>query len=55
MPTPHHPSAAVRKALVKLGGDLRDEKAVGSVLVRKLQSELTAARLEKLGIKVEEI
>lgn len=26
MPTPHHPSAAVRQALGKLGGDLRDAR-----------------------------
>ena len=26
MPTPHHPSAAVRKAINKLGGDLRDAR-----------------------------
>lgn len=26
MPTPHHPSAAVRKALAKLGGDIRDAR-----------------------------
>ncbi len=26
MPTPHHPSAAVRKALGKLGGDIRDAR-----------------------------
>lgn len=26
MPTPHHPSATVRKALGKLGGDLRDAR-----------------------------
>ena len=26
MPTPHHPSAAVRKALNQLGGDLRDAR-----------------------------
>ena len=26
MPTPHHPSAAVRKALGKLGSDLRDAR-----------------------------
>lgn len=26
MPTPHHPSAAVRKALGKLGADIRDAR-----------------------------
>jgi len=26
MPTPHHPSAAVRKALSKLGADIRDAR-----------------------------
>lgn len=26
MPTPHHPSAAVRKALAKLGADIRDAR-----------------------------
>lgn len=26
MPTPHYPSAAVRKALSKLGGDIRDAR-----------------------------
>ncbi len=26
MPTPHHPSAAARKSLIKLGGDLRDAR-----------------------------
>lgn len=39
MPTPHHPSAAVRKALGKLGGDLRDARRR-----RKLPMALVADR-----------
>ena len=39
MPTPHHPSAAVRQALAKLGGDLRDARRR-----RRLTMEVVAER-----------
>ncbi len=39
MPTPHRPSLAVRRALRKLGGDLRDARRI-----RSLPAEVVAQR-----------
>ena len=36
-------------------GDLRDEKALGSILICKLQAELTDSRLQKLAMRAGEI
>jgi len=51
MPTPHHPSAAVRKALGKLGGDLRDARRrrrlpMAVVAERAFTSRSTLQRVE---------
>ena len=51
MPTPHHPSAAVRKALGKLGGDLRDARrrrrlTMALVADRAFTSRSTLQRVE---------
>lgn len=51
MPTPHHPSAAVRKALAKLGGDIRDARRrrqlpMAVVADRAFTSRSTLQRIE---------
>lgn len=51
MPTPHHPSAAARKALAKLGGDLRDARRrrrlpMAVVADRAFTSRSTLQRVE---------
>ncbi len=51
MATPHHPSAAVRKTLGKLGGDLRDARRrrrlpMAVVADRAFTSRATLQRLE---------
>jgi len=51
MPTPHHPSAAVRKVLGKLGGDLRDARRrrrlpMAVVAERAFTSRSTLQRVE---------
>ena len=51
MPTPHHQSAAVRKALGKLGGDLRDARCrrrltMAVVADRAFTSRATLQRVE---------
>ena len=51
MPTPHYPSAAVRKALSKLGGDLRDARRrrrlpMSVVADRAFTSRSTLQRVE---------
>lgn len=51
MPTPHHPSAAVRKALSQLGGDLRDARRrrrlpMAVVADRAFTSRSTLQRVE---------
>ncbi|HSP43751.1 MAG TPA: helix-turn-helix domain-containing protein [Luteolibacter sp.] len=51
MPTPHHPSAAARKALNKLGGDLRDARrrrrlTMSVVAGRAFTSRSTLQRVE---------
>ncbi len=51
MPTPHHPSAAVRKALIKLGGDIRDARrrrrlTMALVADRAFTSRSTLQRVE---------
>lgn len=52
MPTPHHPSAAVRKALAKLGGDIRDARRrrrlpMAVVADRAFTSRSTLQRVER--------
>ena len=52
MPTPHHPSAAVRKALAKLGGDIRDARRrrrlpMAVVADRAFTSRSTLHRVEQ--------
>lgn len=52
MPTPHHPSAAVRKALAKLGGDIRDARRrrrlpMAVVADRAFTSRSTLQRIEQ--------
>jgi transcriptional regulator with XRE-family HTH domain len=51
MPTPHHPSAAARKALRKLGADLRDARrrrrlTMAIVAQRAFTSRSTLQRVE---------
>lgn len=51
MPTPHHPSAAVRKALLKLGGDIHDARrrrhlSMAIVADRAFTSRSTLQRIE---------
>jgi transcriptional regulator with XRE-family HTH domain len=51
MPTPHHPSAAARKVLRKLGGDLRDARrlrrlTMAVVADRAFTSRSTLQRVE---------
>jgi transcriptional regulator with XRE-family HTH domain len=51
MPTPHHPSAAVRKSLSQLGGDLRDARRrrrlpMAVVADRAFTSRSTLQRVE---------
>lgn len=51
MPSPHHPSAAVRKALAKLGGDIRDARrrrrlTMAVVAERAFTSRSTLQRVE---------
>ena len=51
MPTPHHPSAAARKALNKLGGDLRDARrrrrlTMAVIAGRAFTSRSTLQRVE---------
>ncbi|MDA0813772.1 MAG: helix-turn-helix domain-containing protein [Verrucomicrobia bacterium] len=51
MPSPHHPSAAVRKALAKLGGDIRDARrrrrlTMALVAERAFTSRSTLQRVE---------
>lgn len=51
MPTPHHPSAAVRKALSKLGADIRDARRhrrlpMAIVADRAFTSRSTLQRIE---------
>ena len=51
MPTPHHPSAVVRKTLIKLGGDLRDARRIrrlpmAVVADRAFTSRSTLQRVE---------
>jgi transcriptional regulator with XRE-family HTH domain len=52
MPSPHYPSAAVRKALSKLGGDLRDARRrrrlpMAVVAERAFTSRSTLQRVEE--------
>lgn len=52
MPTPHHPSAAARKALQKLGADLRDARRrrrlpMAVVADRAFTSRSTLQRVEE--------
>ena len=52
MPTPHHPSAAVRKVLAKLGGDIRDARRrrrlpMAVVADRAFTSRSTLQRIEQ--------
>lgn len=52
MPTPHHPSAAVRKTLGKLGADLRDARRrrrlpMAVVADRAFTSRSTLQRVEE--------
>lgn len=52
MPTPHHPSAAARKALAKLGGDIRDARRrrrlpMAVVADRAFTSRPTLQRIEQ--------
>lgn len=52
MPTPHHPSAAVRRALAKLGGDIRDARRRRSLTMavvadRAFTSRSTLQRIEQ--------
>lgn len=52
MPSPHHPSAAVRKALAKLGGDIRDARRrrrlpMAVVADRAFTSRSTLQRVEE--------
>lgn len=51
MPTPHHPPAAARKALIQLGGDLRDARRrrrlpMAVVADRAFTSRSTLQRVE---------
>jgi len=51
MPTPHHPSAAVRKVLVRLGADIRDARrrrrlTMALVADRAFTSRSTLQRVE---------
>ena len=52
MPTPHHPSAAVRKVLAKRGGDIRDARRrrrlpMAVVADRAFTSRSTLQRIEQ--------
>ncbi|MFT4177799.1 MAG: helix-turn-helix domain-containing protein [Luteolibacter sp.] len=52
MPTPHHPTAAVRKSLAKLGADIRDARRrrrlpMAVVADRAFTSRSTLQRIEK--------
>lgn len=52
MPTPHHPSAATRKALAKLGADIRDARRrrrlpMAVVADRAFTSRSTLQRIEE--------
>ena len=52
MPTPHHPSAAVRKTLSKLGADIRDARRrrrlpMAVVADRAFTSRSTLQRIEE--------
>lgn len=52
MPTPHHPSAAVRKTLAKLGGNIRDARRrrrlpMAVVADRAFTSRSTLQRVEQ--------
>jgi transcriptional regulator with XRE-family HTH domain len=52
MPTPHHPSAAARKILAKLGGDIRDARRrrrlpMAVVADRAFTSRSTLQRVEQ--------
>lgn len=52
MPTPHHPSAATRKALAKLGADMRDARKrrrlpMAVVAARAFTSRSTLQRIEE--------
>jgi transcriptional regulator with XRE-family HTH domain len=50
MPTPHYPSAAVRKALAKLGEDIRDARRrlpMAVVADRAFTSRATLQRIEQ--------
>jgi transcriptional regulator with XRE-family HTH domain len=52
MPTPHHPSAAVRRALAKLGGDIHDARRrrrlpMAIVAERAFTSRSTLQRVER--------
>lgn len=52
MPTPHHPAAAVRKALAKLGADIRDARRrrglpMAVVADRAFTSRSTLQRVEE--------
>lgn len=52
MPTPHHPPAAVRQALAKLGGDIRDARRrrrlpMAVVAERAFTSRSTLQRIEQ--------
>lgn len=52
MPTPHYPSAAVRKTLAKLGGDIRDARRrrrlpMAVVADRAFTSRSTLQRVEQ--------
>ena len=51
MPTPHNPSAGVRRALSKLGGDIQDARKrrrlpMGVVAARAFTSRSTLQRIE---------
>lgn len=52
MPTPHHPSAAVRRILRKLGADIRDARLrrnlpAGVIATRAFTSRPTLQRVEE--------
>lgn len=57
MPTPHHPPAAVRRALRKLGADIRDARRrrrlpMAVVAERAFTSRSTLQRIEEGDAKV---
>lgn len=57
MPTPHHPSAAVRKTLAKLGEDIRDARRrrrlpMAVVADRAFTSRSTLQRVEQGDVAV---